>query len=120
MLFPVEGPRPEIAPDDAAYRWLVGVDDSANSLPSLHAGLSVYSLLYGYAVLRDGLGPGVRALYVGASLLGAGAILYATLATKQHWLVDLPLGMLVAWVAHRAAWRGVGAGDREEAQLTPA
>ena len=33
LLFPVEGPRPEIAPDDAAYRWLVGVDDSANSFP---------------------------------------------------------------------------------------
>lgn len=105
-LAPVVGPRPEIAPDHALYGWIVSVDRSTNSLPSLHAGLAVYSLLFIGRVLQDEL---PRGPWIAWSLMGwiwGAAILYATLATKQHWLVDLPAGMALAWGAHWLAWRG--------------
>jgi hypothetical protein len=108
LLFPVEGPRPEVAPDHAVYRLMVAYDRPANSLPSLHAGLVVYTFLFGYRVLRDALAPRERAAFVATALVWTGLILYATLATKQHWALDIPPGVLFAWAAHRLAWRGSG------------
>jgi hypothetical protein len=84
----------------------VGVDATWNAFPSLHAGLVVYSLLYGWRVVGAELGPRGRRRFVLASLGWAGAILYGTLATKQHWLADLPPAFVLAWAAHRLAWRG--------------
>lgn len=104
-LLPVEGPRPDLPPDHPLYRWLVSVDRPTNSLPSLHAGLTVYSLLYAERVLRGDLGgTRQRLLWVAGGAWGA-LILFSTLATRQHWLVDLPPAVLLAWVAHRTAWR---------------
>jgi hypothetical protein len=106
LLFPVAGPRPLAAEGDhALYRWLVGVDRPTNSLPSLHAGLTVYSLLFAARALRGAFPAGVRrALFAAGALWGA-AILYSTLATKQHWALDLPPGVLLAAGAHALAWR---------------
>lgn len=106
LLFPVEGPRPTAVPDTGLYRRLISLDRSLNSLPSLHAGLAVYSLLFGYRVLRSALRPGERMATLVVAVVWGGTILYSTLATKQHWVVDLPGGMLIAWMAHRWAWRG--------------
>ena len=39
------------------------------------------------------------------SALWGAAILYGTLATKQHWVADLPPAFALAWLAHRWAWR---------------
>lgn len=108
LLCPVEGPRPEILPDHAAYQLLVGYDHASNSLPSLHAGLTLYSILFGYRVLRDALGRQGRAVLVTLAASWGAVILYATLATKQHWAVDLVAGLLVAYLAHRIAWRKAG------------
>lgn len=103
LLFPVAGPRPASVPEHAMYQWLVGVDRPLNSMPSLHAALVVYSTLclaqHGWAGLR-----GISRRIVAASAIGwAGAILFATLATKQHWFLDLPAGALIAVVADRLA-----------------
>jgi membrane-associated phospholipid phosphatase len=104
-LVPVEGPRPDLAPDHPLYRWLVSVDRPTNSLPSLHAGLAVYSLLYAWRVLRDDLYGARRwGVWLAGAVWGA-LILVSTLATKQHWLVDLPPGALLAWAAHHVTWR---------------
>lgn len=109
-VFPVQGPRPQLAPDHPLYLWLVSVDRPSNSLPSLHAGLTIYSLLYTWRVLRDDLG-GARRHIVAAIGAGWGAlILFSTLATKQHWLADLPPGALLAWCAYRISWRGAPRG----------
>lgn len=106
LVFPVLGPRPDAAPTGGLYAWIVSVDRPANSMPSLHAGLTVYSLLFAGRVLRGGAHR-TPPLAVRAAGLGWGAlILFSTLATKQHWLVDLPAGALVAWAAHASAWRG--------------
>jgi membrane-associated phospholipid phosphatase len=103
-LLPVEGPRPALLPDHALYGWIVSVDRSTNSLPSLHAGLALYSLLFLGRVLHPTTGATRSGLRLAGWLWGA-AILYSTLATKQHWAVDLPAGMAIAWGAHRLAWR---------------
>jgi hypothetical protein len=119
VLFPVDGPRPHAAPLDGAYALIISVDRAANSLPSLHAGLAVYSLLFGYRVAHGALGRRGRvALALGGSAWGA-LILYSTLATKQHWALDLPLGVLLAWSAHARVWRAaVRSEGREELPLT--
>ena len=104
-LLPVAGPRPELGAPTGAYGWLVGVDAATNAFPSLHAGLTVYCLMFGWRILGGELrAPARRAL--AASLWAWGAIiLYATLATKQHWFWDLVPGALLAVHAHWRAWR---------------
>lgn len=107
LVFPVEGPRPAAAPAQPIYGWLVSVDTKLNSMPSLHAGLAAYSLLFGSRILARGSRP--PAWVIGIGLAWGAAILYGTLATKQHWVLDLPPGILAAWVGHTFAWRDVQA-----------
>lgn len=107
-LYPVLGPRPAAAPGHGLYAWIVSVDRPSNSMPSLHAGLVVYSLLFALRALRGGLSRRARAAVIGAGTAWAALIFYATLATKQHWAVDLPAGALLACCAHALAWRAAG------------
>jgi hypothetical protein len=114
-LFPVEGPRPPLAVDHALYRAIVSLDRPTNSMPSLHAGLVVYSLLFGLRVLRGALPARGHAAASLAAAAWALLILYSTLATKQHWALDLPPGAALAVCAHALAWRGaepIGLGRR--------
>jgi len=106
LLAPMPGPRPGAAPASGAYAWLIGVDATWNAFPSLHAGLVVYSFLYGWRVLGSELGATGRRVFVAGSLAWAAAILYGTLATKQHWVADLPPAFVLAFLADRLAWRG--------------
>lgn len=115
-LLPVAGPRPELAPDHALYAWIVSVDRPTNSMPSLHAGLAVYSLLYGLRVLRGDQAPGRLAKVTGAAYAWVGLILYSTLATKQHWLVDVPAGALLAFGAHAFVWRSAAERQHQDQQ----
>jgi membrane-associated phospholipid phosphatase len=106
FAWPVRYPRPPL-PDvpPAVYRLLTAIDQPVNSIPSLHAGLIAYTLFFAaraFGEFRAGLR---RTLLTLGALWGA-VILYATLATKQHYLIDLPPGILLAWLAHRLAWRG--------------
>lgn len=105
-LWPVAGPRPPEAPAGGLYALLVAYDTPLNAFPSLHVGLAAYSVLFGRRLLlEEGAGGAARR----AVLLAAGAwlllIAYATLATKQHYAVDLPAGAAIAWLAHALAWR---------------
>jgi len=110
LLAPMPGPRPALASAEGLYGWLIGVDATWNSFPSLHAGLVAFSFLYGWRSLGEGLSKtGRRVLAVG-SLAWATAILYGTLATKQHWVADLPAAFVLAFAAHRLAWRGTARG----------
>jgi len=109
LLLPVVGPRPELLPQDDMYRALVELDAASNAFPSLHAGLTLYSLLFGYQVLHRALSRGGRRVYVLVAVAWCGLILFGTLATRQHWALDLPPGLLLGWIAHRWAWRGAQA-----------
>jgi membrane-associated phospholipid phosphatase len=105
LFFPVEGPRPGGAAGSHAYELIVSYDRTTNSLPSLHAGLAVYSLLFAFRVLRRDVGRGGRWLLAATGVAWGILILYSTLATKQHWAVDLAGGILLACAAHAFAWR---------------
>jgi hypothetical protein len=108
LVWPVEYPRPPLPPlAPALYHLVTTVDRPLNSIPSLHAGLIAYSLLFTARVLSD-VRPHIRRVSLGLGALWGAAILYATLATKQHYLLDLPPGLLLAWAADRLAWRGAG------------
>lgn len=103
---PVAGPRPALAVEEGLYQWLIGIDGSTNAFPSLHAALAVYCLLFGWRLLAAELPPRRRLLLATGLLVWGGAILYATLATKQHWLWDLVPGVALALAANGLAWRG--------------
>ena len=59
----------------------------------------------GIGVLGADLGPRGRRLFAALSVLWGLSILYSTLATKQHWLADLPPAFLLAFLSDRYAWR---------------
>ena len=104
-LYPVASPRPEAVPDHVGYQLLRAYDGTLNCLPSLHAGLAVFAALFGHAALAPTLSRRHALIYRLATTAWLAAILYATLATKQHWAVDLPAGILLAWAVHRWVWR---------------
>lgn len=112
LFFPMPGPRPETTGAGGAYGWLVGVDATWNAFPSLHAGLVLYSFLYGRRAIGPDLAPRARHTVGALSALWGALILYGTLATKQHWVADLPPAFVLAWVADRWAWRGANAAGR--------
>jgi hypothetical protein len=110
FLWPIAYPRPPLLPGDSApafYRHIVSIDQPINALPSLHAGLTAYTLFFAARILRDL----PRRPYLAMLTIGwvwAALILYGTMATKQHYLVDLPPGILIAWIGHWLVWRNAG------------
>ena len=105
LFWPVKGPRPDQVRLDGMYALLVSYDTPLNTFPSLHVALSTYSVCFFAAVT----GKAARSWVV---VLAAWVLLvcYSTLATKQHYFVDLPAGVLLAVVAHTIAWRRLQAG----------
>jgi hypothetical protein len=81
-----------------ALHFLDTIDGLMNACPSLHATFAVFSGLCNQRLLRR---LGDRGLLGGANWIWCGGILYATLATKQHVLIDMicggMLGILGCW-----------------------
>lgn len=101
LLFPVISPRPEGETGVAAFDLLTRYEGTLNAFPSLHAGLLAYTLLFAGWTFKDDLSPAAARWLAVVALAWSGAILYATLATKQHYAVDLPAGIVLAWLSHR-------------------
>ena len=80
------------------YGLLRRYDTPLNSMPSLHAGLLIYTLCFGRRIAGDALPAWVGVLCVAWAAL----ILYATLATKEHYAADLAAGAGLALAVH--AW----------------
>lgn len=79
--------------------FLKGVDAAGNACPSLHVATAFFSAIWLHSRLPAlGFGVGARAF----SLFWCAAILYSTMATKQHVAVDVAggiiLGGAVAWL----------------------
>lgn len=98
MLWPTTYPRAEfpLPPEvDAATRsvltFLRQIDTPANCCPSLHVG-SIYLASFLFLGERRRIFPLVFA--------GATAIALSTLTTKQHYLIDVAGGILMAVVLH--------------------
>ena len=112
LFFPVLGPRPVAAVSgEGLYAFIVGLDRPSNSLPSLHAGLAVYSGLFAWRVIRAGLTASARTGVATIGVVWIALILYSTLATAQHWVLDLVPGMALAALAHGWAWRSARDGE---------
>jgi len=95
VTYPIRGPQPD--PHDAGgmYWVLRQYDVTLNSLPSLHAGLLVYTVCF---ARRIGV---LRISFIVWTML----ILYATLATKEHYLIDIVAGSVLAFLADAWVWR---------------
>jgi membrane-associated phospholipid phosphatase len=103
LLWPVAGPRPQEITADPLYNLVVRYDTPLNSFPSLHMALAAYSAGVAAAVTSGSRSLRRRLL---TALLPAWIVLigYATLATKQHYWIDLPPGIALGWLAQKVAW----------------
>ncbi len=110
-LFPVASPRPANLEANAFLIFITRVDGPLNAFPSLHAGCLVYTL----ALASRLFGRGRSSIVAALLLVWAGLILFSTLATKQHYALDLLAGGLIGWAADRFAWRNSGCGDMASA-----
>jgi membrane-associated phospholipid phosphatase len=109
LFFPVRGPRPEGIAFDGAYAWLVSVDGARNAFPSLHIALTVFALLYGFRILAEGASARRRRVLAGLGLTWGLAIAWSTLATRQHWTLDVLAALPLAGFAYHVAFRGAEA-----------
>ena len=94
LLFPTQIERP-IPPDaNWLYALTIHADLRLNACPSLHAAWVIFAGLWTNR-LRFPRPPALRAA---ALLLWSSAILYATIATRQHVLLDLIAGGLLGGI----------------------
>jgi membrane-associated phospholipid phosphatase len=107
VFFPVASPRPTRLDTSAFLIFITRVDGPLNAFPSLHAGCLIYVL----ALARRLFGPRLSPLVAAILLVWAALILFATLATKQHYAVDLLAGGLLGWAADWFAWHNSACGD---------
>lgn len=95
-FWPTAVPRP--AMDLSTYpgfALLQGVDAAGNACPSLHVATAAFTALWVEHVLRSiGAPPWLR----GCNALWVGAIVWSTMATKQHVAWDVAGGLLLALV----------------------
>jgi membrane-associated phospholipid phosphatase len=77
------------------FACLKAVDASGNACPSLHAAFSVFSAVWIHRLLRR---MGDRGLLRVLSWSWCVGILYSTLATKQHVVVDMLAGAGLGWL----------------------
>ena len=104
LFYPVVSPRPDGLTGVAAFDLLTRYENKLNAFPSLHAGLLAYTLIFACWAFPTEISTALGRCLFSLGLLWGVAILYATLATKQHYAVDLPAGIALAWLSHR--WSG--------------
>jgi membrane-associated phospholipid phosphatase len=112
-VFPVASPRPVDLEANDFLIFITQVDGPLNAFPSLHAGCLIYNL----ALVRHLFGRKLSTSVAMALLIWAGLILFATLATKQHYALDLLAGGLLGWAADQVAWRKSAAGDKASTKM---
>lgn len=100
VLFPVASPRPANLEASPFLIFITRVDGPLNAFPSLHASSLIYTLAWARRLCGARLN-----LWIAFLLLAwAALILFATLATKQHYAIDLLTGGLIGWAADWFAW----------------
>ena len=120
-FFPVDGPvRPDMSIGSGAsssdgldslsahwYRLLVEVDSPGNAFPSLHVGYLVYAMLFSHVVIDRAYGPRRQYVLLAAGWFCTAAVLWSTMATKQHYFVDVLGGLVIAAVGFSVARWGL-------------
>ncbi len=101
LLFPVETPvewrehSQGPGPSRRFLRLVQSFDKPSNCFPSMHVSVATLTALHAYAHL----GPWAFAFPV--------LIAISCVFTKQHYIVDLPFGAVLGWVAFKAfLWMG--------------
>lgn len=92
-LWPTSVPR--FAVDWSAYpgmSLIKGVDAGGNACPSLHVASAAFAAAWLDRLLR---GVGAPAVVRGANLLHCAAIVWSTMATRQHVFLDVVAGLVV-------------------------
>lgn len=88
----------------ALFNMLYAVDSNGNACPSLHVAASIMSCMWLYAILRQISSPAWLNLL---NVVWCAGIVFSTMATKQHLLLDVlagaALGMLGGWLSLRRA-----------------
>jgi membrane-associated phospholipid phosphatase len=120
LVYPTVAPRPAAVPGDGFGAWglrsLYAADPPYNCFPSLHVAHSFVSALTCRQLHRG----------VGRSALAAAALVgLSTLFTKQHYVLDVVAGTLLAggaWAVFLRGWSPAGATglDREAAPVVAA
>ena len=108
MLWPTAAPPfAPTGPVPGGMQFLKDVDLAANACPSLHVAFAVFTALWLARILRE-MHSG--ALLHAINVLWCAGILYSTLATRQHVVLDVLAGALlgaaVAWAHMR--WQDAG------------
>lgn len=103
FFLPTRVTRPGDIGSSVAMNWIVKLDGTLNAFPSLHAGFIVSMSALALRVF-----PVPRWTVIVCGLWFA-AIAYSTLATRQHYTLDLLAGGMVGWISHWFAWRGASA-----------
>lgn len=80
---------------------LKGIDAAGNACPSLHVTTALFSGLWLHRLLKEIAAPRVLLL---ANILWCAAIIYSTLAIKQHVFLDVAAGALLGWAG---AWLSI-------------
>ncbi|HEY1107119.1 MAG TPA: polysaccharide deacetylase family protein, partial [Opitutaceae bacterium] len=97
LLWPTQTPPPDIDwSRHPSFQFLQGVDSAGNAWPSLHVAFAVFTAIWLERLLRDLAAP--RALRA-TNALWALAIVYSTLATRQHVLADVLAGLALGGAA---------------------
>ncbi|MEP7340389.1 MAG: fatty acid desaturase [Acidobacteriota bacterium] len=99
LFYPTSVPLPRPLSNDTniVYRLMTGFDQPLNACPSLHASLAVFAVLWCGRLLR---GKRWRWLMNGVIWTWAAAILYSTIATRQHVVWDLAAGAALGTVVY--------------------
>jgi hypothetical protein len=97
---------------DWVYRTVVTFDRPVNACPSLHAALAVFTTLWFARLCRAEPRLPLRrpGLWAAAMWLWTAVIFYATLATRQHVVLDLLAGSVLGWLSYAATARGTARG----------
>jgi len=102
LFCPVASPRPPGITGEGWHGLIVTWDGPYNAFPSLHAGFVTYTLLLARRVFRSPL-----ARYIWPALWSWGVlIMISTLATRQHYFVDLVVGAALGVAAHAVSMAG--------------
>ena len=102
LLLPVASPRSmDVAELSGAMKWIARLDGTLNAFPSLHAAFLVFMAGLAGRMFRASL----RTWMVLAGAGWGAAILYATIATRQHYAADLIAGAAVGALADWIVWR---------------
>lgn len=116
-LYPTVSPRPAQS-GSFLHRWLISaVDDPRNAFPSLHAAMGLLAMVSVFKHIRVCR---VSSWWRVALALWWIALLYSTLATRQHRLLDLVAGICLGLLSFALPPKTIRPSQRHDPFPTPA